>query len=614
MGWKDAPVVEMTHDGFPAVRNADGSHSTELSVTVTDPRLNGGAPTNIPSLWKGVQLADDKAVDAALGSGRAFPKFRTIDEAVGSAKARSNAGGTAAPAWMAAPEVDTNPTEGMSTTDKVLAGIGQGMTKTARAAAAGLRLLGPQYSASADFIGLPNEADNAEAARLDKPLLDTTAGKVGSVVGHVAAAAPTMLVPGANTYTGATALGALFGGATTDGDLMERAKGAGFGAAGGAAGKGLGDVVGAGASKFAASRAAKAAEKQAANATRDATLTAGRDAGYVVTPSQAGQGGLVNSLLEGLGGKIKTAQSASLKNQEVTNRLARESLLLPENTPLTPETFKSVREAASKAGYEPLRNAGVIAADSQLGTDLAAIAQASRGASKSFPGLGAKQAEEVEAIVQSLSRRQFDAGDAIDATKILRESAEKAYAGGDKQLGKAYRGASDALEAQIERSLASTGQQQLLDTFREARKLIAKSFSAEKAATAGNVSAPKLAAQLSKGKPLSGELKTAAEFAQAFPKSAQQGVAVPAFSPLDMFAGGAGLGSGNPALAALFAARPVARSVLLNQGYQRAMINPTYETSALTRSAPAVLDTELARALARIGGVTGAGALLPANQ
>jgi hypothetical protein len=84
---------QMTHDGYPARQNADGSHSTEISVTVTDPRLNGGLPTNIPSLWGGRQLDEDEAVREALASGRRFHGFPSIGAAVAAARSRSHAGG-----------------------------------------------------------------------------------------------------------------------------------------------------------------------------------------------------------------------------------------------------------------------------------------------------------------------------------------------------------------------------------------------------------------------------------------------------------------------------------------------------------------------------------------
>jgi hypothetical protein len=91
-------LLPRTHDGYPALVNADGSVSTEISITVTDPRLNGGKPTNIPSLWKGKVVPEDEAVKNALASGNTYQSFPTIDAAVKAAKAKSAAGGANAPA------------------------------------------------------------------------------------------------------------------------------------------------------------------------------------------------------------------------------------------------------------------------------------------------------------------------------------------------------------------------------------------------------------------------------------------------------------------------------------------------------------------------------------
>lgn len=82
-----------THDGYPARNNADGSVSTELSITVTDPRINGGRPTNIPSLWEGEELQEGDAVEKALMSGREFSSFNSVEDAVDAARTRSEQGG-----------------------------------------------------------------------------------------------------------------------------------------------------------------------------------------------------------------------------------------------------------------------------------------------------------------------------------------------------------------------------------------------------------------------------------------------------------------------------------------------------------------------------------------
>ena len=90
------PSGAKTHDGYPARKNADGSYSTEVSITVTNPKLNGGKPTNIPSLWKGKEVDEDTAVKNALASGKKYDSFSTIPEAVAAAKEKSKAGGAGA--------------------------------------------------------------------------------------------------------------------------------------------------------------------------------------------------------------------------------------------------------------------------------------------------------------------------------------------------------------------------------------------------------------------------------------------------------------------------------------------------------------------------------------
>jgi len=84
-----------THDGYPARLNADGTYSTEVSITVTDPRLNNGRATNIPSLWKGQEVSEEEAVANALASGKTYPAFSSIQQAVKAAQTRSDAGGAA---------------------------------------------------------------------------------------------------------------------------------------------------------------------------------------------------------------------------------------------------------------------------------------------------------------------------------------------------------------------------------------------------------------------------------------------------------------------------------------------------------------------------------------
>jgi hypothetical protein len=134
------------------------------------------------------------------------------------------------------------------------------------------------------------------------------------------------------------------------------------------------------------------------------------------------------------------------------------------------------------------------------------------------------------------------------------------------------------LEGTLEGYAKSLGREDLYTDMVKARQLIAKTYSVEKAlnGTTGTVDAKKLAQQLAKGKPLTGELKQAAEFAARFPKAAQtvEGMgSLPQTSPLDWAASGiAAATSGNPLMMAGVLARPAARQLSLSNAFQNRLV------------------------------------------
>jgi hypothetical protein len=198
--------------------------------------------------------------------------------------------------------------------------------------------------------------------------------------------------------------------------------------------------------------------------------------------------------------------------------------------------------------------------------------------------------DEVTPFVEGMKVPQFDAGDAIKMTSVLRDKATQAYASGSKDLGRAYRSASDALEGQLERHLIAQGKEgaDLLKAFRNARSLMAKSFDVEKALVqgGGRPDAKVYAAALRKGKPLTDELKVAGEFAQKFgdvagvPKSGHA-------NPFTIMDFGFGVGTGNPALPM---ARVAARYGLLSNAGQKALSTPNYAPGMLTKGAAPTLE------------------------
>lgn len=99
------------------------------------------------------------------------------------------------------------------------------------------------------YKGAKQRLDLADQGEIDrykdsmKPVNDSGFGIAGNITGNVAGLAPAMFIPGANTYAGATALGAVTGALTPTSEHDSVAANMMLGAAGGAGGKYVGDKV-----------------------------------------------------------------------------------------------------------------------------------------------------------------------------------------------------------------------------------------------------------------------------------------------------------------------------------------------------------------------------------
>jgi hypothetical protein len=302
-------------------------------------------------------------------------------------------------------------------------------------------------------------------------------------------------------------------------------------------------------------------------------INAARSEGYVIPPTQANPN-LKNRLLEGMAGKLTTAQNASAKNQVVTNQLAAKSLGLPAETKLTPEVLQQVRKLGGDA-YEAVANTGTITPSQSYMKALDDIAEPFNKAMQGFPN--AKPSPVLQ-LVESLKSPQFDAASAVSKIKELRTAADDAFRTGNTDIARASKRAAGELENVLESHLQSIGQPELLKAFKDGRQLIAKTYTVEKALNqvSGSVDARKLASQLQKGKPLSGDLKSVAEFASRFPKASQavEGMgSLPQTSPLDWMAGASlSAASANPLGLLAVGARPIARSATLSPFIQNRLI------------------------------------------
>lgn len=135
--------------------------------------------------------------------------------------------------FVSAIEFDTaaDPTEGMSGTEKFLAGAGKAFADLGRGAG--------------QLVGLVSREDVEAARKRDEPLMQSGAGLAGNLTGNLAALAPAALIPGAATLPGAAAIGAATGLIAPSSSTGETAANVGLGGVAGPAGLAAGRVLGA---------------------------------------------------------------------------------------------------------------------------------------------------------------------------------------------------------------------------------------------------------------------------------------------------------------------------------------------------------------------------------
>jgi len=333
--------------------------------------------------------------------------------------------------------------------------------------------------------------------------------------------------------------------------------------------------------------ARSAAESQVAEKT--AVLAKGQAEGMVVPPSLVNPS-TVNKVVDTLAGKKALTNQASGINQEVANDIARR-VLDPANpdTALTSSVAKAVRQRAYDAGYRPITQVGAINTDAQYASDIQNIISDSTQAARSFPGA---VNDDISKTIQPLAVPGFDSGDAVKMVQILRNKAGEAFQKGDNSLGVAQRQAASAIESQIERNLAQRGTPQsvdILNNFRDARKLMAQSHEIEDAIREGgdSIIPSKLGTRFQAGAPLSDGLETVGGMANNFPSATKEASKIPPeptsllgkVTPSAILAVGTGSITHSPEAAALAAmagaitpgARSLLRNLILSKPYQRIM-------------------------------------------
>lgn len=398
---------------------------------------------------------------------------------------------------------------------------------------------------------LPGGLSDIEKSVLKQNKEASDKAPISSIVGNVAMLAPTAFIPGANTITGASTIGALTALANPADSLKERAINT---VAGGVMGAG-GQYIGGKLSNALTSRLNQSSRTadiaNALNKPKADALAAGRKAGYVVPPSAVNPS-WINKRLESIAGKAAVGQEAAMRNQPVTDALARQAAGLAEDVPVSQQALAGVRSEAGKP-YQEVGSLSPIAAQ-----DLEALKQA-----------------------------RFDANAYFKHYNVSADPASLAKAKDARQLV-------SMLDQSLDNEATAAGRAELIPQLNAARKQIAKTYDIGRAVNPGDnsISAPVIGAMLKKGRPLTGELETIGKFQQAFPAYMREGAKMPtpgvskSEALAAAFLGTGGMLAGGPVGAAL-GALPLlsgpARSLILSGPYQSLM------AGVKQKSAPASL-------------------------
>jgi hypothetical protein len=345
---------------------------------------------------------------------------------------------------------------------------------------------------------------------------------------------------------------------------------AGTAAAGTAVGKALDKGV----------KSAAVEMKELQHAVRDQTLREAQAAGYMVSPSKINPS-KINNLMESIAGKAATLQEFAIRNQEITNALARKAVKLPANAPLTEAALEKIRYE-SAAPYREIES-------------IAKQAKADLDVINKKIDLTATNRHEYEVLlsdpqkVREMASLSTRAAANIKELKEARFKANENYthyhrSGDPAALERArdFEKSARDLEVKVHRAAMDIGRPDLAKQLHESRVKIAKTYEVEKALNLGdaNVRAPVLGRSIDKKgvRAITEELALIAKFQQTFPSMAREASLVPApgVGQLPVYAAAA-LGAGIAPQAALlpFISQPI-RSMVTSPAYQRFMAQPNH--------------------------------------
>lgn len=284
----------------------------------------------------------------------------------------------------------------------------------------------------------------------------------------------------------------------------------------------FGSVLGLKGGKKAAAPRTAPTPKEVAAGDQAAPTRKARSMGTKLSPSEeaavSGNKNYVGRSLEAIAGSDNVRRDMSQANKKTFTKKAEQAIGAKS---LKKDDIGKVKDAGD-AVYTEMGGLGTIKPDSALST---AFDDAGKLAGKSTRR-NAKIDREIERV-RNEYREDVDANQVVNRVRELRREASKNITGkvGEKPdpqnvaLGEAQQRLADALDDLLERSATAAGKPELAQSYKAARRSLAKTANVENATRAGQVSAQDLYNQREKGAPLSGELSDMADVNEFFPES-----------------------------------------------------------------------------------------------
>lgn len=462
------------------------------------------------------QAGDTNAAAALAGEVR---RLRSAPKAAQPALDPSAGGGTLRPFG-----IDT----GIQTPewlDRGLAGAGKAFADLGRGAG--------------QVVGLVSRDDIAEQRKLDAPLMKTPEGAFGNIAGNVAMLAPTAMIPGANTYTGAATIGALTGLLQPSTSTGETLSNVALGGAAGAGGQALANKL----SSLATMRSTQLTQGQGSAA------QGGQNLGMRLTPGKASGSKALQRFEAAMESNPMTSAGFDAfkeTNQKVLNRSAAKAIGENADELSTPVLARA--EARIGAVFDAVKDKTPVALDPvQVGGKLRQIAQETDGMLNNNADIAAnglwKQLDNFVNNQGGATREQLRN---LSSNLGKKARAEMTGANGDRALGDALFKAQEVVEDAIQGTLTKAQQQAYAEARNQYRNLMMLTAKTNVVnPSSGNVSGRGLATTLMQkdrggftmGRN-SSDMYDAARFVQAFPEIVgDSGTATRSMGAADWLAG-----------------------------------------------------------------------------